>query len=236
MRAWLLLLAVGFACGRSSPARNLDLDRIRVDEARLRTDTVGGDPKLYGVQPGMNRELRDYIEQSNEGGRFSDQATFVLVDAENAGDAGAVVTLGGDLRDAAGQALGALKPESLWIPAGDRRTFALVDTERKSRPTAAGAKIVVRGALIPEEPPVVHVEDIHTFDDFGKQVVQGLLVNDADRAGQAIVIASFHDVKKQPMTRPFSLIQIAAKQRRTVQFVGPPGSSTATIYVGDTIY
>ena len=104
------------------------------------------------------------------------RATFVLVDAENTGETGAVVTLGGDMRDAAGQTLGMLKPESLFIPAGDRRTFALVDTDRKARPTAAGAQITVRGALIPEEPPVMHVEDIHTFDDFGKQVVQGMLV------------------------------------------------------------
>lgn len=235
MRA-LVLIVLLVSCGRSSPAQNLDLDRIRVEEARLRTDTVGGDPKMYGTTPGMNRELRDYIQQSNEGSRFSDQATFVLVDAENTGDVGAVVTLGGDLRDAAGSTLGLLKPESLWIPSGERRTFALVETERKSRPTAAGAQITVRGAKIPEEPPVMHVEELHTFDDFGKAVVQGMLVNDADRPGQAMVLASFRDASGKPMTRPFSLIQIAGKARRTVQFVGPPGSKSAAIYVGDTIY
>jgi len=235
MRAWLLAV-LGLACGRSSPAHNLDLDKIRVDEARLRTDTVGGDPKIYGVQPGMNPELKQYIEQSNEGGRFSDRATFVLVDTENTADTGAVVTLGGELRDAGGGKLGALKPESLWIPAGERRTFALVDSERKSQPAAAGAQITVRGALIPEEPPVMRVEDIHTFDDFGKAVVQGMLVNTADRSGQAMVIASFHDASGKPMTRPFTLIDIAAKSRRTVQFVGAPGSKTATIYLGDLVY
>jgi hypothetical protein len=235
VRALILILVVG-ACGRSSPAKNLDLDRIRVEEARLRTDTVGGDPKTYGTTPGMNRELRDYIQQSNEGARFSDQATFVLVDAENTGDVGAIVTLGGDLRDGAGQTLGLLKPESLWIPAGERRTFALVESERKSRPTAAGAQITVRGAKIPEEPPVMRVEELHTFDDFGKAVVQGTLVNDVDRAGQAMVLASFRDATGKPMTRPFSLVQIGAKTRRSVQFVGPPGSKSATIYLGDLIY
>src|SRR6185295_18453190 len=65
-------------CSHSKPARNLDLDAIHVSpDARLRTDVVGD-------------------------GKFASTASFVLVDAENAAAEGAYVTLGGELRDAAG--------------------------------------------------------------------------------------------------------------------------------------
>src|SRR5687767_5727490 len=103
-------LGLSGAC-RSEPARSLDLELIRVSaDARMRTDTVGD-------------------------GAFQDTATFVLVDAENRAAEGAYATLGGALVDAAGADVGTLKPQSLWIPAGASRTFALVDVERKPRPT-----------------------------------------------------------------------------------------------------
>jgi hypothetical protein len=200
------------SCGKSKPARQLDLDAIRLTgDAKLRTDTVGG-------------------------GEFSEQATFVLVDAKNTAGEGAYVTLGGDLIAATGEALGHLKPQSLWIPGGEVRTFALVDSERKPRAASTSTRIVVRGALVPDEPPKARIADLHLFDDYGKAVVQANLVNDAERMGQIMVIASFHDASGQPMTRPFQMIEIDGKQTRPVQFVGPPGSKTGTIYVGDVIY
>lgn len=214
MRAPLLLVAAALAgaCSRSKPARQLDLDAIRVtSDARLRTDVVGD-------------------------GKFADRATFVLVDAENTAPDGAYVTLGGDLTAAGGEVLGHLKPQSLWIPSGERRTFALVDTERQPRPASASARIVVRGALVPDAPPTARISDLHVFDDYGKMVVQANLVNDAERMGQIMVIASFHDALGRPMTRPFQMIEIDRKQTRPVQFVGPQGSKTGTIYVGDVIY
>ncbi len=214
MCAPLLLIAAALlgACARSKPANQLDLDAIRVtSDARLRTDTVGA-------------------------GQFSSTATFVLVDAENTAAAGAYVTLAGDLTASGGEVLGHLKPQSLWIPPGERRTFALVDTERLPRPASTSARIVVRGALVPDEPPKARIAELHVFDDYGKTVVQANLVNDADRIGQIMVIASFHDADGRPMTRPFQLIEIDRKQTKPVQFVGPQGSKTGTIYVGDVIY
>ncbi len=199
------------ACGKSKPARQLDLDAIHVTgDARLRTDTVGD-------------------------GQFASTATFVLIDAANTASEGAYVTLGGDLTSGE-DVLGHLKPQSLWIPAGERRTFALVDTERQPRPASTSARIVVRGALVPDEPPRARIADLHTFDDYGKIVVQANLVNDADRQGQIMVIAAFHDVNGRPMTRPFQMIEIDRKATRSVQFVGPAGSKTGTIFVGDVIY
>lgn len=211
--AFMLGLTVGLsACGRSRPARNLDLDAIRISgDARMRTDVVGE-------------------------GKFASTATFVLVDAENAAAEGAYVTLGGELTDEAHATVGELASQSLWVPAHESRTFALVDRARAARPSSVAARIKVRGALIPDEPPRAHITDLHAFDDGGRIVVAAYLVNTADRPGQMMVIGSFHDAHDQPMTRPFQMIALGAHDRRVVQFVGPPGSARGTIFVGDVIY
>lgn len=215
--------------------KNLDLARIEISaDARLRTDTVGGG---------------DHISTSS----------FVLVDATNRADQGAYVSLGGELVDAGGAVIGTLKPQSLWVPAGESRTFALVDTERKPRPAATSTRIKVRGALISDPAPHARIADFHAFDDHGKVVVQANLVNDYPRLGHVMVIAAFHDAQNRPLTRPFRLLRIgphgttdtveecpdaetprakfpARGARCPVQFVGPPGAVRGTIYVGDVVY
>jgi len=215
MRApWLVLAAAALsgACHRREPAKTLDLDLIRVSgDARMRTDTVGD-------------------------GAFQDTATFVLADAENRAAEGAYVTLGGALVDAAGADAGTLKPQSLWIPAGASRTFALVDEARKPRPAAKTARIEVRGALVPLDPPRAHIEELHSYVDRDRIIVQAYLVNDADRPGQIVVIGAFHDAGGRPMTRPFELVEIAARTRQVVRFVGPSESKRGTIFVGDAVY
>jgi hypothetical protein len=207
-------LAIGgvTGCRHSKPARNLDLDQIRVSpDARLRTDTVGD-------------------------GQFASTASFVLVDAENASGSGAHVTLGGELTDAGGAVVGELRSQSLWLPAHEVRTFALVDAERVPRPGAKAARILVRGAVIPDEPPRAQITDLHSFDDRGRIVLQGYVANDADRLAKIMVIAAFHDAHGQPMTRPFQLIDVAGHQRQVVQFVGPEGSTRGAAFVGDIVY
>lgn len=206
------LAGLGGGCRRSAPARNLDLDLVRISgDARMRTDRVGD-------------------------GAFEDTATFVLVDAENRAAEGAYVTLGGALVDAAGADAGALKPQSLWIPARETRTFALVDSERKPRPAATSARIEVRGALVPLDPPRAHIEELHSFADGGRVIVQAYLVNDAERPGQIVVIGAFHDAEARPMTRPFEVVEVAARSREVVRFIGPAGSTRGTIFVGDVVY
>lgn len=208
----LVVVLAGLSCRRSQPSRYLDLDVIRISgDARMRTDVVGD-------------------------GGFASVSTFVLVDAENTAEAGAYLTLGGELTDTAGATVGKLKPQSLWVPAHESRTFALVDTERVPRPSSTSARIKVFGAVIPPDPPRAQISDLHSFDDHGKIVVQGYLVNTADRIGEIMVIAAFHDAHNQPMTRPFQMIKIKPRDRQVVQFVGPPGSTRGTIFVGDVVY
>jgi hypothetical protein len=167
---------------------------------------------------------------------FASTASFVLVDAENAAGDGAYVTLGGSLSDAAGAVVGQLKPQSLWIPGHETRTFALVDSQRVPRPTAAGAQIKVYGAVVPDTPPSAQIAELHTFDDHGRLVLQAYLVNAAERPGQIMAIAAFHDAHGQPMTRPFQLVPLAAGARQVVQFIGPPGATRGTIFTGDAVY
>lgn len=209
--AAVVAVVTGGACRRKA-ADGLALDLIGVSpDATLRTDTVGG-------------------------GKFTDTATFVLVDAENRAAAGAYVTLGGALVEEGGAEAGTLNPQSLWIPAGQSRTFALVDSERKARPTAKSARIEVRGALVPDSPPRARIEELHTFAEGDRLVLQAYLVNDAERIGQVVVIGAFHDDGNRPMTRPFELVEIGPKTRQVVKFIGPPRAKRGTIFVGDAVY
>jgi hypothetical protein len=213
----VLLGGLGLACGamgcsRSRPVRALDPDAIRIPgAARMRTDVVGD-------------------------GEFASTATFVLVDAENTAAEGAYITLGGELTDQAGATVGQLKRASLWVPAHEIRTFALVDGERVARPTAKAARIKITGSVIPDEPPRARISDLHSFDDRDKIVVAAYLDNTADRPGRIMVIGAFHDARGQPMTRPFQLVDVAAHDHQVVQFVGPVGSTRGTIFIGDTVY
>lgn len=209
----MLVVALLAVAGCESPTRRpLDLDLVRVSpNAKLRTDTV-------------------------DDGRFASTATFVLVDAENTGAEGAYVTLAGQLGDADGKSAFALKPQSLWIPAREVRTFALVDRDHQPRPEARTAKIVVRSGTIPARPPPVRIDAFHQYEDHGKLVVQAAVHNDAARPGRIMVIASFHGADGQPMTRPFSVLTIGAHQAETVQFVSLPRAQRGAIYFGDMTY
>jgi hypothetical protein len=213
VRAVLLLaaiIAIG-ACAKSK-SHQLDLDFIRVSaDARLRTDTVGV-------------------------GTFEENATFVLVDADNTSKEGAYVTLGGKLADADGKQLGELRTQSIWIPPGETRTFALVDKERKPRPASARARIEVKGALVPAVPPPYRVTSVKDWSQDDKRIVSGIVENDANIPGAIVVIASFHDDGGRPITRPYTLLKVAPHGKTPVQFVGPPGATHGTIFAGESIY
>ncbi len=206
------LVTAALAGCKAPAARSVDPDLVWVSpDARVRTDTVGE-------------------------GQFTSRATFVLVDAENRSPDPAMITLSGTFRDEAGAVVGELAAESLWVPAGGRRLFALVDDEQEPRPEAKGAQILVSGAKVADRPPIMRVEGHASFDDYGKVVARARLINDADRPGRAIVFAAFHNGNGLPMARPFTLIPIGAKSTLPLQLVGPPGSTTGTIFLGDIVY
>jgi hypothetical protein len=209
VRVLVLLLALA-SCAKNE-ARQLDQALIRVtSDARLRTDTIGG-------------------------GQHTDLSTFVLVEAENTSSQGAYVTLGGELTDEAGTQVGELRAQSLWVPGGELRTFALVDKQRKPRPDAKAARIYVRGAKLGAPPPAT-VHGVRQLDDHGKAIVQATVKNEAHRGGNIMVIASFYGPDGKPMTRPFSMLWVDKQAELPVQFVGPPGSVRGTVFIGDVAY
>lgn len=169
-------------------------------------------------------------------GKFTSDATFALVDADNLGDADAEVTLGGVLVDADGHEAGALRPESLRIPAHGRRTFALVDRGRAARPGATTARVDVRGAREPRFDEPVRITDGHVYQDGDRVVVAGMVENPTDRPCIAMVLASFHDRDGAPQTRPFSAFELGGHARRPTRFVGPSGSVAGQIYVGEILF
>lgn len=199
------------ACSRSSAIQKLDKSKVDINaNAQLRIDTIGA-------------------------GRFTGRATYVLVDAINETGQDAAITLGGMLVDKAGVKVSDLRPESLTIPKGDKRTFALIDTENAERPTAVGASVVVRSAIVPV-PSSLEVTQQRTYDDFGKLVVEGWIQNKAKRAGKVIVLATFYDAEERPLKRPFTLLALGGEATRSVQFVGPPGAARAVIYLGEQVW
>ncbi len=206
----VVVAVLAAACAKKQ-AREIDHDLIRVtSDARLRTDAIGE-------------------------GKWTEQATFVLVEAENTSKQGAYVTLGGELADESGKTIDELRAQSLWIPAGELRTFALVDRTRKPLPDARGARIRVRGAQVGKPPPA-HIDDLRQLMDGDKALVQGTVVNEAARGGSIVVIASFYGADGKPMTRPFSVVWVEPKAGQPVQFVGPPGSTRGTLFIGETVY
>jgi len=169
-------------------------------------------------------------------GEYESHATYVLVDATNPGKADLAVTLGGSFLDGNGEVVGKIHRQSLRIPAGGTRTFALVDGEQSAHTDASGAEIEVSSAVQLDYPEQIVITDLNEHEDNGRIVVAGYVQNTVERIGKALVFATFYNKEGKPMERPSTLFRLERKARRGVQFVGPPGSVRATLSVGDIVY
>ncbi len=197
--------------------------------------------KSRSDDPGLAKEVRisplqtirtDLVGHSE----WERRATFVMVDADNLSTGELHVTLAGTLVDAGGRKVGALRPESLRIPPGGKRTFVLVDDQDSERPDAATAKIEVRGASPPRWEPSVRIEDGHIFNDHGKVMVAADVTNEADRPGKVLVFAGFHDADGKPLQRQHVVLPLGPEVTQTVRFVGPEGAKTGYLFLGDSSY
>jgi len=205
-------LAILVGCSKSEPAEKVDPDLVRISQDRVvRHDQVGE-------------------------GSFETRATYVLVDVENTSNSDLFVTLDGTLIDAAGAEVGPLRAESLRLPEGGRRTFALVDEDNAERPAATDARLEVIGAVVARWSPTTRIQDANVFDDHGKVIAAASVTNGADRPGKIIVLAGFHDAAGKPVARPFTVLEMGAGITQTVRFVGPDGSKTGYIFLGDAVY
>jgi hypothetical protein len=212
-------LAVSLAClgacrqGNVWDQREVDPGLVRLDSERLhlRHDTVGHD-------------------------KWESRATFALIDAHNTHGEDLLVTLGGELVAGDGSITGTLRAESLRIPAGGMRTFAMVDQENALRPAATSARVRVLGAYVPTYVPPVQITDGKVYMDGDRAVVNAMVRNVADRPATALILAGFHDREGKPLTRPFTKMYLLGESAHPALFVGPPGSAGGYIFVGDTVY
>jgi hypothetical protein len=208
----VVALALGAGCARERwVGEPVPLDAIAIDQASLvvKTGTVGA-------------------------GEWQRESSYVLVSARNSTDRDLLVTLRGQLID--GAARRPLMPESLRLPAGGERLFALVDQGQVARPGAAGAEIEVAGALAVDYPPPVAISDGNVYQDQGRAVVAAHVANSGKGEATAAIIAAFYDAAGKPMERPFTTVKLTGGGKRGVQLVGPPGSASAQMYVGEVQY
>lgn len=217
VRTVAVVVAIGGLSGCKKPKtwgeREADRGLVEVDSAHLnlRSDVVGQ-------------------------GEFQSKATFVLIDARNTHNEDLLVTLGGELVDAKGIVVGTLRPESLHVPAGLKRTFALIDDQNAERPAATTARMEVTGAHVPSYSPSIGVDAIHVYEEGDHLLASARIANKAERPAKVIVLASFRDDQGKPLTRPFMLIELDGGTSRPVDFRGPPGAESATIFVGETVW
>jgi hypothetical protein len=220
----IAIVALGTALGAPAACRR-ERDAVERD----------ADPRLVAlveIDTARMNLRRDQIGH----GTWATAASFVLVDAENTHTEDLMVTLAGNLLDGSGQAVGALRPASLRIPAGGVRTFALVDSEQAVRPQAASARVEVVGAHVPAYAPPVVVTDGHVHRDGDRVVVTGQVQNSAEQGVRVIVLGGFHDAAGVPLTRPFVDMYVAGGASHPVELVGPPGSVSGYAFIGELAY
>lgn len=163
-------------------------------------------------------------------------ATYVLVDVTNRADRDAFVAVRGELLDAAEISLGPTIRETLRIAAGETRLFALVDGKKRRLDTATGSRLAIEAASFAKGPANVVVSGAQVHIDEGRAVVEGYIENRARNPVRAVVIAAFYDAGGAPVKRAATLFEIDGGMRRSAQFVGPPGSTRAGLFIGDHIY
>ena len=199
------------------------------EQARFRPSQIGG--------AGLDIDRAGaVIRHGNVGaGRFQGEGTYVLVDATNRLATDVDVSLEGELLDSQGRAIGALNPDSLRIPAGAQRTFALVHHAGKLA-DAASADIRVGLVQVAHYALPVHTIDGNVYQDGERVVVAANVVNDTEREIIAVVIAGFYDDSGRIMQRPFSAIRLPPKLTKPARFVGPDGSTRGYLFVGQLMF
>jgi hypothetical protein len=169
-------------------------------------------------------------------GKFRADATYALIDVHNDHARDLLVTLRGKLVDRAGKAVGTLREQMLRIPAHGMRMYSLVDVDSGARPAAVGADIELVEAVVPDYPPSVEITDGHVFIDNDRAVVQGNVVNTADREVAVVVMWGYYDADGKPMHQTSTKLKIDGKQQRGASWPGPPGSRRGIMFVGEYVH
>ncbi len=204
---------------------------------------LGGCDKKSGFKPShvggsvleVRRDASTLLSGSVGSGKFEQRGTYVLVDVANPLSVDVIATLEGDLLDAKGTKVGALNPDTLRIPTGAQRTFALVH-HSKEVPDAVSADIRVAHTQIAKYRPTMGMSDANVYQDGDRVVVAANLHNDTDKETIVVVLAGFYDASGKIMKRPHTVLRIPSTVTHPVRFVGPSGSKTGYLFLGEQIY
>lgn len=204
---------------------------------------LGGCENQEGFKPShvgrsaleVRRDGATLVTGSVGSGKFEKTGTYVLVDVANPFSVAVIATLEGDLLDANGNKVGALNRDSLRIPTGAQRTFALVHHSGEV-PSAVSADIRVAHTQIAKYLPTIGMTDAHVYQDGDRVVVAANLHNNTDKETIVVVIAGFYDASGKIMRRPHTVLRIPSTVTHPARFVGPPGSKTGYLFLGEQIY
>jgi hypothetical protein len=221
------------ACKTPSGPERIPVAQIKiVSAAKLRTSPVGGRMSANEVALWKQELGRD--QPFFAGDDEAVDASYVLVDAENRSERDAFVTVDGTLVGAG--KTGKLRPESLYVPAGDRRTFLLLDDKLAPEPWAQSVDVVVKGAMVAKFAPAMTITDVNVFTEDDHVVAAANVTATAKRPGEGIIHCAFHDADGDPLSRGHAVLVLEPGKTSVVRFKGPPGSKTATIFAGDEVY
>ncbi len=217
MRDWLLCAAglaglAGLAC--SSPAKQPP-------------PPPGDDPATIRVD-----ESSTIIHTGQIGVGVKEVSTYVFVDVANTSSVDRLVTLEGTLIDHHGAEVAPLPADEMRVPAGARRTFALVAA--KAVP-AARATFKVANAVPATYPPQVTIEQFNVRAG-PIPVATAMARNTLDREVSAVVAATFYDAAGTILGRPFTVLTLRPGMSRSVRFEGPAATTDAAIFVGQVAF
>jgi hypothetical protein len=174
------------------------------------------------------------IKQGAIGVQDRQDATYVLVEAENGSPEPRLVSLEGDLLDAAGALLSHLYVEELRVPAGEKRVYALVAAG--TFPQAKSAKLRVRAAPVARDEPIATVSEVTTQHQATGLVASVTIENKLTKLAIATIIVTFYDANGKIVSRPFAPVQLAPRSTRTFSFTGPQTASRAVAFIGDSAF
>jgi hypothetical protein len=174
------------------------------------------------------------IKQGGIGVQDRQDATYVLVDAENGTAEDRAVSLEGTLVDAAGNELSRLYLEELRMPAHEKRTFALVAAGNV--PQAKSARLRVRAAPVAKDPPVAIVRELKQERGPTGLVATPTLENKMSKQALATIIVTFYDADGKILARPFAPVQLNPRATNSWTFTGPLQATRAVAFIGDAAF
>lgn len=199
------------ACGRKPDGREPPPSTIVVKEETIvvRTGKIG-----------LRNDTRD--------------GTYVLVDVENRSAEPRLIAVDGVLLHADGRELGALHADELYVPAGEKRAFALVHGQPVAE--ARSARVRIAGAPVATRPPDLEIVTPNVRADGGRLVAAPLVRNPTTQPALVTVITAFYDDQGRILARPFNVLPLAPGETRATSFHGPEGAATAQVYLGQIAF